>query len=72
MIQQLNLICYAPLSLSVYEILAIAGEDAVILPDDISLIRIRREICDDAMNELILYYRIVPSQAPPLNTPTIP
>ncbi|KAL7425709.1 hypothetical protein ACHAXH_000261, partial [Discostella pseudostelligera] len=60
-IEQLKMFLGMKLSYSPYcdfQILAIAGEDAVILPDDISLIRIRREICDDAMNELILYYRI--------------
>lgn len=43
------------------QILAIADEDAVVLPNDITLAVVHREICDNPMNrEMILYYRILP------------
>ncbi|KAL3763989.1 hypothetical protein ACHAW5_007608 [Stephanodiscus triporus] len=44
-----------------FQILAIADEDAVVLPNDITLAVVHREICDNPMNrEMILYYRILP------------
>ena len=55
------------LTLSPYynmKIMAIADENPVVLPNDITLALVRRDICDNPMNhEIILYYRVFPSPA---------
>ncbi|KAL3770251.1 hypothetical protein ACHAWO_009565 [Cyclotella atomus] len=43
-----------------FQILTTAGEKTVALPDDITLVLIRRDICDNPDSELIIYYRIFP------------
>ena len=35
-------------------------DDYVVLPDEITLLLIRREICDDPTKGLVLHYRIHP------------
>lgn len=43
------------------KILATADDNAVVLPNDITLGVVQREICDNPMNyEMILHYRLLP------------
>mmetsp|Transcript_25268 Transcript_25268/g.60747 ORF Transcript_25268/g.60747 Transcript_25268/m.60747 type:complete len:308 (+) Transcript_25268:42-965(+) len=43
-----------------FQIMTIADDNVVILPNDITLALVRRDICDNPMNEIILHYRIFP------------
>lgn len=43
-----------------FQIMTVADDNVVILPDDITLALVRRDICDNPMNEIILHYRIFP------------
>eukprot|EP00571_Detonula_confervacea_P013387 CAMPEP_0172303306 /NCGR_PEP_ID=MMETSP1058-20130122/4852_1 /TAXON_ID=83371 /ORGANISM="Detonula confervacea, Strain CCMP 353" /LENGTH=306 /DNA_ID=CAMNT_0013014057 /DNA_START=38 /DNA_END=958 /DNA_ORIENTATION=- len=43
-----------------FQIMTIADDNAVVLPNDITLALVRRDICDNPMNEIILHYRIFP------------
>jgi len=43
-----------------FQIMTIADDNVVILPDDMTLALVRRDICDDPMNEVIFHYRIFP------------
>eukprot|EP00577_Skeletonema_sp_RCC1716_P021108 CAMPEP_0113372710 /NCGR_PEP_ID=MMETSP0013_2-20120614/679_1 /TAXON_ID=2843 ORGANISM="Skeletonema costatum, Strain 1716" /NCGR_SAMPLE_ID=MMETSP0013_2 /ASSEMBLY_ACC=CAM_ASM_000158 /LENGTH=290 /DNA_ID=CAMNT_0000254619 /DNA_START=39 /DNA_END=911 /DNA_ORIENTATION=- /assembly_acc=CAM_ASM_000158 len=42
------------------QILTVVDENYIVLPDDITLALIRRDICDDPTKEVVLHYRILP------------
>jgi len=42
------------------KILTVVDENYIVLPDDITLALIRRDICDDPTKEVVLHYRILP------------
>ncbi|KAL7534569.1 hypothetical protein ACHAXR_005963 [Thalassiosira sp. AJA248-18] len=43
-----------------FQIMAIADDNVVILPNEITLGLVRRDICDKPTNEIILHYRVFP------------
>lgn len=49
---------YAPCSN--FQIMATAEDNVVVLPDEISLDLVRRDIVDDPMADIIMHYRIFP------------
>jgi len=40
--------------------MAIADASPVVLPNDMTLALIRRDICDKPFDEIVLYYRVFP------------
>jgi len=43
---------------SQFQIMTLADDNVVILPNDMTLAMVRRDICDKPMDEIIFYYRI--------------
>ena len=40
--------------------MAICDDSPVVLPNDMTLALIRRDICDNPFDEIVLYYRVFP------------